>query len=391
MARIITYTQGRSGHSSEWTKHHYEDELTRTGHELLTFTPEAPDGSTTSGDVDQYVIDRVAAVHKKNPVDLFFSSMFDDDMSPQAVKAIAAMGIPTAGVHYDAQLVSHRSKRIAPAFDLFWVIDPPAVSKMRALGANVYDAPVAANPYVYMPQDVDEDVEVSFCGQRYGSRIYYIEQLFKAGIDIELFGVGWKPERVASPDGPQQQPGLNLGAAFRHTMASVTHSHGRTWLRAAVLNRLQRAKRDPEIQRRIDRHSNAPLSFPDMIRLFSRSKVALDFNELGNTHLLSKPLVASRLRDFEALSSGACHLMYRVPAIEPHFEADKEILYYSSAEELADKIRFYTDPRQDGVRANIRAAARARTLRDHTWTQRFNDIFRLLGINQSELYKSYSV
>ena len=71
------------------------------------------------------------------------------------------------------------------------------------------------------------------------------------------------------------------------------------------------------------------------------------------------------------------------PAIEPHFEADKEILYYSSAEELADKIRFYTDPKQDGVRANIRAAARARTLRDHTWTQRFNDIFRLLGINPS--------
>jgi spore maturation protein CgeB len=117
-----------------------------------------------------------------------------------------------------------------------------------------------------------------------------------------------------------------------------------------------------------------------MIRLFSRSKVTLDFNELGNTHLLSKSLVASRLRDFEALSSGACHLMYRVPAIEPHFEEDKEILYYSSVEELSDKIRYYTDEKRDGVRGGIRAAARARSVRDHTWTHRFDQIFQLLDI-----------
>lgn len=348
---------------------------------MLTFTPEAPGGATTLEAFDKHVIERVAAAHKQKPVDLFFSSMFDDGMSPGAVKAIAAMGVPTVGVHYDAQMVSHRAKRIAPAFDLYWVIDPPATEKMRALGANIFDAPVAANPHIYKPQDIAEDVEVSFCGQRYGSRIYYIEQLFRAGVEVEIFGVGWRSDTAGIANGgANQQSPLDVRAAFRHTLASLTHSHGRSWLRAAVLNRLRRAKSDPEVQSRIDAHSNLPLSFPEMIRLFSRSKITLDFNELGNTHLLSKPLVASRLRDFEALASGACHLMYRVPAIEPHFEEDKEILYYSSAEELVDKIRYYTDPKRDDVRAKIRVAARERSLRDHTWTQRFNQIFSELGI-----------
>jgi spore maturation protein CgeB len=300
-------------------------------------------------------------------------------MGADAIQRISDMGIPTVGVHYDAQMVSHRAKRTAPVYDLYWVIDPPAVDKMRALGANVYDAPVAANPHVYRPQDIAEDVEVSFCGQRYGSRIYYMEELFRAGLEIEIFGGGWRTDPGVNGGG-QHKSRLNLRAAIRHTLASMTHSHGRAWLRAAVLNRLKRASHDPTIQRRIDDRSNPALSFPDMIRLFSRSKVTLDFNELGNTHLLSKPLVASRLRDFEALASGACHLMYRVPAIEPHFEEDKEILYYSSVEELTDKIRYYTDEKRDGVRADIRSAARVRSLRDHTWTQRFDQIFDRLGI-----------
>ena len=378
MARIITYTQGRNGYSSEWTRHHYEDELTRAGHELLTFTPDVPDGPGTAGRADQHLLDRVAEAHKQEPVSLFFSSMFDDDMGADAVKRISDMGIPTVGVHYDAQMVSHRAKQIAPAFDLYWVIDPPAVEKVRAFGANVYDAPVAANPHVYHPADVAEDVEVSFCGQRYGSRIYYIEQLFRAGIDVEIFGGGWRAEPGGSGNNGASR--LNVRAAIRHTLASMTHSHGRAWLRAAVLNRLKRTRHAPEVQSRIDAHTNSPLSFPDMIRLFSRSKVTLDFNELGNTHLLSTPLVASRLRDFEALSSGACHLMYRVPAFEPLYEEDKEVLYYSSVEELSDKIRYYTDEKRDGVRAGIRVAARERSLRDHTWTHRFDQIFERLGI-----------
>jgi spore maturation protein CgeB len=74
--------------------------------------------------------------------------------------------------------------------------------------------------------------------------------------------------------------------------------------------------------------------------------------------------------------------MYRVPAFEPLFEEDKEVLYYSSVEELSDKIRYYTDEKRDRVRAGIRAAARERSVRDHTWTQRFDQIFERLGIKK---------
>ena len=51
------------------------------------------------------------------------------------------------------------------------------------------------------------------------------------------------------------------------------------------------------------------------------------------------------------LSSGAWGSMNWVRAIEPHAPEDKEILYYSSVEELADKIRYLTNEERDGVRA----------------------------------------
>ena len=117
-----------------------------------------------------------------------------------------------------------------------------------------------------------------------------------------------------------------------------------------------------------------------MIRLFSRSKLTLGFNELGHTYLLKEPLTVIRGRDFEALSSGACHLMYRMPSSQEHFEEDREVLFYSSAEELAEKTRFYLDPRRDALRSEIKRRARERILSEHTWTHRFNRLFKELGI-----------
>ncbi len=38
--------------------------------------------------------------------------------------------------------------------------------------------------------------------------------------------------------------------------------------------------------------------------------------------------------------------------------------------------------KRDGVRAGIRVAARERSLRDHTWSQRFDQIFERLGIKK---------
>jgi hypothetical protein len=47
---------------------------------------------------------------------------------------------------------------------------------------------------------------------------------------------------------------------------------------------------------------------------------------------------------------------------------------------LADKIGYYLNPQRDSERRRIRENGRNRAANDHMWTQRFDQIFRVLGI-----------
>jgi spore maturation protein CgeB len=63
-----------------------------------------------------------------------------------------------------------------------------------------------------------------------------------------------------------------------------------------------------------------------------------------------------------------------------YFEEDKEMLFYSSIDEITDKISYYSNSRHDSLRQKIRLAARKRSLRQHTWEHRFASLFAHLGI-----------
>jgi len=381
--RIVYYSYFTGAFNQAWVYPHWQEELTQSGHDFSVINALDHGVGLSRDEYDDYVVRTVTAEHKKKPISLFLSSVFSNQLSRGAVKDISNLGIPTVNVTWDDPFLAHRIKEIASAFDLYWVADPWALDTLRSYGANAYFLPSAANPHVFRPHDVDEDVDVSFCGQRYGTRNFYINDLFRRGIDVELFGVGWlSAEDGGNPN--QQQRRLKLGPTLSHIAGSLTHKYGRKWARAAVLRRLKREKIDPELSKRISEHSNPPLPFDEMVRLFSRSKLTLSFNENGHTYLLRNPVSVIKTRDFEAVSSGACHFMRRMPEWQPYLEEDKEVLCYESREELADKIRFYLDPAQDAARARIRKNARERTLREHNWTMRFAELAGELGIKETK-------
>ena len=377
--RIVCYFFPTGAYNQGGGHYHLADELRRHDHQVTAVNPFDRGTGLSRAHYDEFVVSTIAREHERDPISLFFASVRDHEMSAAAVARIGELGVRTANVTWDDALMSHRVKNVASAFDLYWVPDPLAVDVMRRHGARVLHQPAAANPYLFHPEQVAETVDVSFCGQRYGSRVYYVEELFRQDIPVEVYGVGWKSAAEGGNPGGQQRR-LAIVPAVRHVAGSLTHRHGRTWARAALLRRLRRHRTPPDLQERIDGHAHPPLPFGEMVRLYSRSKLTLGCNELGHTHLLKTPLVVVRGRDFEALSSGACHLMYRMPASQEHFEEDEEVLFYSSVDELADKARFYLDPRRDSARAEMRRRARERILREHTWTHRFNRLFKELGL-----------
>ena len=376
---IVFYTFATQGFNQAWIYPHWKDELTRAGHTFTIVSAEEVGTDLSRDQYDDRIVETVTREHRKDPVSLFLSSVRSPEMSREAVQRIRDLSIPTVNVTWDDTLMAHRVKEIASASDLYWIADPLAMKTMRGYGANALFLPSAANPHVYRPHDVDEDKDVSFCGQRYGSRIFYIEELFRRGIEVELFGVGWlSAGEGGNPNG--QQRGLGWRDGARHLAGSLSHPNGRTWARATLLRRIRRRSADPDLQAQISKMANPPLPGEEMIQLFSRSKLSLGFNELGHTYLLKNPLSTNRTRDFEAVASGACHFIRRMPEWAPYFEEDREVLCYDSADELADKIHYYLDPKRDAARTRIRQNARERAVAEHTWTHRFDEISRQLGI-----------
>jgi len=51
---------------------------------------------------------------------------------------------------------------------------------------------MASNPKFFHPVECTQDVQTSFDGGFYGSRLENIYQLLDAGLDVHVFGPGWK-------------------------------------------------------------------------------------------------------------------------------------------------------------------------------------------------------
>jgi len=83
-------------------------------------------------------------------------------------------------------------------------------------------------------------------------------------------------------------------------------------------------------------------------------------------------------RDFECPGAGGCYLTTYNWELAPYFENGKEILMYREVPELIEIFSYYR--RRPEICAQIARAAYARSIREHTWEQRFRSLFQELGI-----------
>ncbi len=85
------------------------------------------------------------------------------------------------------------------------------------------------------------------------------------------------------------------------------------------------------------------------------------------------------MRKFEAPVSGALYCTGYMDELAELFEPDKEVLVYRNQHELLDKVSYnYLSHPTEAEK--VRLAGRARALRDHTYRQRFEALFRTIGL-----------
>lgn len=382
--RIIYYDFG-SGFLADHHLFHAIDELTRKGNDVIYVNPMKELGEDASQEACcELLLSRVRAEHKKAGVDLFFSVSWDNALTPEAVQDISKMGIPTVSFSTDDLSHPFRVEKITSAFDLCCSSARESHDILRGYGAKkVISMPFAANPHFYHPVPATEQNCVCFIGTAYGARARGIATMAQAGVPVHVHGASPMDVYGKNKGNPITRAFGNLADASERFFKGMAVPGGRKCIKAAVLRSVQELyssppEKDPT-KGTVEYLGGA--GFEEMAQIFCQSALSFGSIEVASTHVLKDPLLFIRVREFEVAMSGGVHLVNRFPELEEYFEDGVEMLYYDSHEELVDKARFYLDPAQHDTRMKIREAAAKRALGEHTWSHRFAEVGRELGLS----------
>lgn len=108
----------------------------------------------------------------------------------------------------------------------------------------------------------------------------------------------------------------------------------------------------------------------DMYRALARSRVTL------NRHINVAENNANNMRLYEATGVGTLLITDRKDNLGELFEVGKEVAAYSTPEEAAELIRYYIAHPDEA--SEIARAGQARTLRDHTYQRRMEELVPVL-------------
>ncbi len=321
---------------------------------------------------------QIKAAHKIKPIDVFFSYFTDACVVPETIDEIRAIGIKTINWYCNGSYLLHLVAEISPHYDWCLVPERFRLHDYIEMGARPIYCQEAANPEIYKPYDLPFEFDVTFVGQAYGERPKYIKYLLNKGIDIRVWGHGWKKNSYEIYNNPLRR-GLHIGE-------KILTSEGLKALNKRLLSIISKKIKNNMPNSRINNIVNLPdhisggvLSDIEMVKMYSRSKINLGFSACGNTHGAEERIVQIRLRDFEVPMSGGFYILEYMEELEEFYEIGKELICYNGPADLAEKIKYYLSHNTE--REAIRKAGYERCLRDHTWHKRFEMVFHKIGLS----------
>jgi hypothetical protein len=109
----------------------------------------------------------------------------------------------------------------------------------------------------------------------------------------------------------------------------------------------------------------------DMYKILAESVITV------NLHIDVAENYANNMRLYEATGCGAMLLTDVKDNLAELFDPGVEVIAYRDAPEAIDQIRYYLDHGEEA--AAVARAGQARTLRDHTYRQRMEELVRILN------------
>lgn len=284
---------------------------------------------------------------KSERADLFFAFMFTDEFDKKVLDEIKKLTTSVAWFSDDHWRIWNYSRHWAPHFTWAVTTWSRAIEIYARWGIkNVIRSQWGFGGDSRRSVNVKKDLDVSFAGQYNNSRVATIRALREAGLDICVRGWGWSGDKLLHEDVARfflrSKINLNL---------NTTPSH---WS-YKMLGRL----------------------------LFRRSvnHIVPDFwnfreNLISWWHMRI-PQIKARL--FEISGYRTFLISARGDDSDAYYEDGKEIVYYDgSIGDLVKKIQYYLA--HDNERERIARAGYERTINEHTYEERFKELFQKIGL-----------
>ena len=240
------------------------------------------------------------------------------------------------------------SKYWATLYHYVITTDYDSVEKYHKIGyKNVILSQWGFDPLIYKPLNLPKIYDVTFVGAAHGNRKRIIKELKRNGINVKCGGSGWPAGRVSQEDMLKifSQSKINL---------NFTKSAGVFWKELASIFLWRDYKRKIKLAN--------PRYWIDNLKTMKAALFTKQF----------------KARIFEVPSCRTFLLTEYVTHLEDYYKIGKEIECFYNVKELAKKIDYYLKNEEE--REKIAEAGYERTIQDHTWEKRFNEIFKIIGL-----------
>jgi len=289
-------------------------------------------------------------VEREKPALCFFF-LFGEQIKKETIKKITDSGKTVTFNWFadDKWRFENFSKHWAPLFNWVSTDQESSLQDYKKIGyQNVIVGGWACNDSLYKPLGLPKIYDVSFVGQPHGDRKKIVEKLQKAGIQVECFGRGWPHGKVSQEDMIKifNQSKINLN------FTKCSGSFGPKYI-AKIF---------------IGKGENGSMKFykPSMWIPNFKSFLARGQNEIKG-------------RNFEIPGCKSFMLSGYAKGLENYYSMGKELVCFSNAKDLVEKIKYYLQHEQE--REAIADAAYKKTMQNYTYEKKFNEIFKTLGLD----------
>lgn len=322
----MKYDYGDPARGLSYEYYNFYLSLERMGHEIRHFDYMTEFKRSGKAGMNESLL---ALVREWRP-DLAIFSLYTDQFDPETVNSLRQYTKTFCFFHDDTWRIDY-SRFWARHFDYFSTPDIYGERKYAAIGLpNAIHFPFGCNEHLYRRLDVQKRYDVSFVGGWHPYREWLVKRLRRAGVSVEVAGYRW-PRGVVEHE--------EMVRIFNQSRINLNLSNSTSW---------------------------------DVRYLISSPYGIVN-------HIRSRKTVEQlKARIFEINGCGAFQLSYYVEGLERHYDIGTEIAIYVDPDDLVDKVVAYLA--DDALRNSMAGAGYTRTLRDHTFSARFLNVFRRMGL-----------